>query len=213
MGQRPPRGPGAVAAGAAAVPAAGVGAFLSTAFWPVWPRNKRVGANSPSLWPTMFSVTYTGMNLLPLCTAKVWPTNSGSTVEARDQVLITRFSLRAFSASTRLVSATCTNGPFLTLLPIGELDERVYCVALPRLRPRTIRRCDGFFLLRVLTPSFLPHGLTTFRPPRVRPPCGWSTGFMTSPRTFGRRPFQRVLPALPHDTSSCSSFPTVPIVA
>ena len=26
----------------------------------VWPRNWRVGANSPSLWPTMFSVTKTG---------------------------------------------------------------------------------------------------------------------------------------------------------
>ena len=26
-------------------------------FWPAWPRKMRVGANSPSLWPTMFSVT------------------------------------------------------------------------------------------------------------------------------------------------------------
>ena len=25
-----------------------------------------------------------------------------------------------------------------------------------------MRRCDAFFLLRVLTPSFLPQGLTTF---------------------------------------------------
>src|SRR5699024_8932020 len=46
-------------------------------------------------------------------------------------------------------------------------------VALPRLRPRTISRCDAFFVLRVFVPSFLPHGLTTLRPPRVRPPCGW----------------------------------------
>src|SRR3954464_12036985 len=88
-----------------------------------------------------------------------------------------------------------------------------YCVALPRFRPRTIIRCEDFFLLRVFTPSFLPHGLTTLRPPRVRPPCGWSTGFMTSPRTLGRRPFQRVLPALPHESSSCSSLPITPIVA
>ena len=42
---------------------------------PVWPLNVRVGENSPSLCPTMFSVTYTGMNFLPLCTAMVWPTN------------------------------------------------------------------------------------------------------------------------------------------
>ena len=54
----------------------------------------------------MFSVTYTGMNLFPLCTANVWPTNSGNTVLARDHVLITRFSLRVFIASTRFVSAS-----------------------------------------------------------------------------------------------------------
>ena len=41
----------------------------------------RVGANSPSLWPTMFSVMYTGMNFFPLCTAIVWPTISGMTVD------------------------------------------------------------------------------------------------------------------------------------
>jgi hypothetical protein len=28
-----------------------------SAFLPPWPRKVRVGANSPSLWPTMFSVT------------------------------------------------------------------------------------------------------------------------------------------------------------
>ena len=39
----------------------------------------------------MFSVTYTGMNFLPLCTASVWPTNSGGIVERRDHVLSTFF--------------------------------------------------------------------------------------------------------------------------
>ena len=34
-------------------------AFLS----PEWPWKVRVGANSPSLWPTMFSVTNTGHEL------------------------------------------------------------------------------------------------------------------------------------------------------
>src|SRR5439155_3692452 len=88
-----------------------------------------------------------------------------------------------------------------------------YFVALPRLRPRTIRRCDGLCLLRVLTPSLLPHLSTTFRPPRVRPPCGCSTGFITSPRTLGRLPSQRLLPAFPAERSSCSALPTVPTVA
>src|SRR6478672_1251614 len=151
------------------------------------------------------------MNLLPLCTAKVWPTNSGSTVLDRAHVFTTRFSFRPFMPVTRLRRASWTYGPFFTLLAIVVASD--YCVALPRFRPRTIRRCDDFFLLRVFTPSFLPHGLTTFRPPRVRPPCGWSTGFMTSPRTFGRRPSQRLLPALPCESSSCSALPTVPTVA
>src|SRR5580692_3809496 len=65
-----------------------------------WPLNVRVKLNSPSLWPTMFSVTYTGINFLPLCTAIVCPTISGITVERRDQVRSTFFSLRAFMPST-----------------------------------------------------------------------------------------------------------------
>src|SRR6185369_463216 len=36
--------------------------FLSAA----WPGKLRVGANSPSLWPTMSSLTDTGMNFIPL---------------------------------------------------------------------------------------------------------------------------------------------------
>src|SRR5918999_1236029 len=99
------------------------------------------------------------MNLLPLCTANVWPTNSGSTVLARDHVLITRFSFRAFIASTFLLRLSWTNGPFLTDRPI--VDSEGYCVALPLLRPLTISLCDAFFLLRVFTPSFFPHGVTT----------------------------------------------------
>src|SRR5215210_6539773 len=59
-----------------------------SAFVPEWPLNVRVGANSPSLCPTMFSVTYTGTCRLPLCTPNVSPTKSGVIVERRDHVLI-----------------------------------------------------------------------------------------------------------------------------
>ena len=98
--------PAAAAAGAA--PPAATSAALSAATRVVCPRNSRVGANSPSLWPTMFSLTYTGTNMFPLCTATVCPTNSGVTVEARDQVLSTRLSLLAFSARIFLRSDSST---------------------------------------------------------------------------------------------------------
>ena len=78
----------------------------------VCPLNARVGANSPSLCPTMFSVRYTGMNFFPLCTASVCPTISGITVERRDQVLRTFFSPPRFMISTFSSSGTSTNGPF-----------------------------------------------------------------------------------------------------
>ena len=56
-------------------------------------------------------------------------------------------------------------------------------------------------LFRVLYPRVgCPHGVTGCRPPEVfpsPPPCGWSTGFIETPRFTGRRPNQRVRPALP----------------
>ena len=99
---------GAAPAGAAAATDAALSAFV------VCPLNARVGANSPSLWPTMFSVMYTGMNFFPLCTASVWPTISGITVDRRDQVLMTFFSPPRFIASTFSSSGTSTKGPFFS---------------------------------------------------------------------------------------------------
>src|SRR5271165_534989 len=88
-------------------------AATSVAAFMECPLNWRVKLNSPSLWPTMFSVTYTGMNFLPLCTAMVCPTISGTTVERRDQVRSTFFSLREFMPSTRAIRKPSTNAPFL----------------------------------------------------------------------------------------------------
>src|SRR5438105_12392815 len=71
------------------------------------------------------------------------------------------------------------------------------------------------FRLRV-RPSGLPLGFTGWRPPEVLPsppPCGWSTGFMATPRTVGRLPFQRIRPALPQLMLACSALPTSPTVA
>ena len=44
----------------------------------VWPLNVRVGANSPSLWPTMFSVTYTGNELTPVVDGNRVPHHLGN---------------------------------------------------------------------------------------------------------------------------------------
>src|SRR5208337_4123693 len=110
------------AAGAAPPPAAAAGApapgtrpaAFSSAALTAWPLKLRVGANSPSLCPIICSVTYTGMNFLPLCTAIVWPIMSGTIVERRDHVFRTFFSLRAFSASTLSFRWPSTNGPFFS---------------------------------------------------------------------------------------------------
>src|SRR5262245_37705644 len=108
----PPGAPGAPAAPAAASAAA------RSATRVVWPLQIRVGANSPSLCPTMFSVTYTGTNLRPLCTASVCPTISGTTVERRDQVLMTFFSFARFITYTFSRRCVSTNGPFFSERPI-----------------------------------------------------------------------------------------------
>src|SRR6185503_2069011 len=82
-------------------------------------------------------------------------------------------------------------------------------------RRRTIRRSLGWPLRRV-RPSGLPWGLTGWRPPDVLPsppPCGWSIGFIATPRTVGRLPFQRMRPALPQLMFDCSELPTSPTVA
>src|SRR5690242_9381356 len=102
---------GAAAPGAAPPAGATPAAFSSAAFTP-WPLNERVGENSPSLCPIICSVTYTGINFLPLCTAMVCPIISGTIVERRDQVFTTFFSLRVFNASTFSRKWPSTNGPF-----------------------------------------------------------------------------------------------------
>src|SRR5215470_9249177 len=109
------------AAGAAPPPAGAGAAALSSAAFTAWPLKVRVGANSPSLCPIICSVTYTGINFLPLCTAMVWPINSGTIVERRDQVLTTFFSLRAFRPSTFSRKCPSTNGPFFSERAISLL--------------------------------------------------------------------------------------------
>ncbi len=63
----------------------------------------------------------------------------------------------------------------------------------------------------------MPQGVHGFGRPTLvlpsPPPCGWSLGFITEPRTVGLMPIWRLRPALPIFTSACSPLPITPIVA
>src|SRR5207248_1275924 len=111
------------------------------------------------------------MNFLPLCTASVWLTISGTTVDRRDHVLMTFLSAPRFITSTFSRRWVSTKGPFFS--------ERL--ITLPATgRPR--RPLQNYFCLRctmnlsvafrflVLYPLVgSPHGDTGWRPPEVLP--------------------------------------------
>jgi uncharacterized protein YggU (UPF0235/DUF167 family) len=78
------------------------------------PLKDRVGENSPSLLPTIFSVIYTGTNCLPLCTAMVCPTKSGVIIEALDHVLMTVFLPDSTFCWIFFSRLSWTKGPFLS---------------------------------------------------------------------------------------------------
>src|SRR5262245_50513792 len=84
-------------------------------------------------------------------------------------------------------------------------------------RRRRIALLDGLRRLRVLPPlASLPVGLHGWRPPDERPsppPIGCDTGFWATPRTCGRRPSQRLRPALPSWMFMWSALPSWPTVA
>src|ERR1700678_684473 len=140
----------------------------------------------------------------------VCPSIAGTIMERLDHVLMTVLVPFSFCTSTFLIRWSSTKGPFLRLRGIEGCSYRLF---LPR--RRLISRSLGLLALRV-RPSGLPHGLTGWRPPELLPsppPCGWSIGFMATPRTDGRLPFQRLRPALPSLMLPCSELPTSPTVA
>src|SRR5437764_577184 len=62
----------------------------------------------------------------------------------------------------------------------------------------------------------LPHGVWAMPPTgdfASPPPCGWSRGDITTPRTIGRRPMWRMWPAPPTLRFSWSMLPSCPTVA
>src|SRR5512138_1615309 len=78
------------------------------------------------------------MNFFPLWIASVWPMNSGSTVERRDQVLTTFFSRARFIASTFFSSLGSMYGPFFNdrdTSPPGALLAPLHDVPVGLLPP------------------------------------------------------------------------------
>src|SRR5512136_234648 len=127
------------------------------------------------------------MNFFPLCTARVWPTNSGRMVDLRDHVFRIFLSPDVFMASIFLLRLASTKGPFLT--DLGTAPSVYLLLVLLEIISLVV-----FLFFLVLTPSGSPHGEQPGRPPEdfpSPPPSGWSTGFMTTPRTRGRLPIQR----------------------
>src|SRR6266498_4717162 len=123
-----------------------------------------------------------GMNLLPLCTASVWPTNSGNTVQRRAQVLSTRFSPLRLSVSIFRTRESTTYGPFLMeramcpaplLLPASH-DERIAQLAtagletLGDLAPRRAR-VTAAGSLALATTHRVVHGIHRHASHRRRP--------------------------------------------
>src|SRR5688572_10128779 len=103
------------------------GAPGTAALRPLWPRKVRVGENSPSLCPTMSSVTNTRRCLLPLCTSNVCPTNSGMIVHARAHVRMGCFARFSLSFDTFLYNFSSTYGPFFALLLMLIPLPAAYC--------------------------------------------------------------------------------------
>src|SRR3954453_6483763 len=101
----------------------------------------------------------------------------------------------ARAASAFLSREPSTNGHFQTERTMSGVP---YFFRLWRLR-RMNFLVD--LLLRVFLPLVgLPHGVTGWRPPEVRPSppsCGWSIGFIETPMLCGLRPSKRLRPALP----------------
>src|SRR5882672_9629368 len=103
-----------------------------------WPLKVRVIANSPSLWPTICSVTYTGTCCLPLCTATVRPMKSGRIVERRDHVRIGLLSLLVCAESIFFCRWASTNGPFFSE---RDMDAPTSCTGAGRSSGRFACSC------------------------------------------------------------------------
>src|SRR5215475_4245613 len=133
-------------------------------------------------------------------------------VERRLQILIISWRPDERAVSAFLRRKPSTKGPFHTERAMARPSYfffRAWRLATMNLVVDLLRRV---FLPLVGN----PQGVTGWRPPDVRPsppPCGWSMGFIATPRLCGMRPIQRLRPALPMEMFMLSGLDTAPIVA
>src|SRR5215468_3553161 len=119
-------------------------------------------------------------------------------VERRLHILIISWRPDERAVSAFLSRKPSTKGPFHTERAMARPSYFFF---------RAWRLATMNLVVDLLRRVFLPlvgkpQGVTGWRPPEVRPsppPCGWSIGFMETPRLCGRRPIQRLRPALPID--------------
>src|SRR5688572_15843664 len=125
----------------------------------------------------MFSVTYTGMNFFPLWTAIVCPTISGITVDRRDQVLMTFFSLARFIDSTFSSSGVSMKGPFFS--------ERLISISRCGLAPHLLGPSLDDEAIRVLPVARL-EALGRLAPRRHRVAAARRLAFTAAERVIDR---------------------------
>src|SRR5688572_25106631 len=86
----------------------------------------------------MSSVTNTFKCVLPLWTMNVWPTNSGTIVQARAHVVTASFTPESFCRSIFAKSFASTYGPFLSERPI-IIPAKPQAAVLPELPASRLR--------------------------------------------------------------------------
>ena len=127
----------------------------------------------------------------------------GMIVERRDQVLITFFWPFSLRSSTFLSRWSSTKGPFFRLRGISDLPlSPARSAPGDGARAASGTACSVAGAALGLAPG--RHRVTTTRGLALATTVRWSTGFMATPRVCGRTPFQRLQPALPILTRSCS---------
>ena len=152
----------------------------------------------------MFSVTYTGMNGLAVVDVEGVPDEIGGDRRAA-RPRLDRFARAGLDRLLDLLEQVVVDEEaFLDGAGHGAGRKGLlFAARRPAVARTRMKLLEIRVRRRVGKPlASWPHGRDGWRPPPPfdlpwPPPFGWSTGFIATPRTRGRRPSQRLRPALP----------------